>query len=492
MSDQIPDPSPSQPAPTHGEPSSAGADGVEPVDAIILGSGQAGNPLAAALSKAGKRTILIEQKAVGGTCVNTGCTPTKTMLASAKAAEQARRGLEFGVRTGEVSVDMEIVRARKRQIVDQWRSSSEKRIAEAEHVELVRGIGRFTSPTSVQVRFAEGGMRLFSAPLIFVNTGLSSVTPDVEGIETIPYLTNESIMELAELPRHLLILGGSYIAVEFAQMFRRFGSRVTIVSSSEHLLPREDADVAECLRKILVEDGIEFVLGATAKIAKEEDETITLHVALETGRERELAGTHLLLAVGRKPNTFALNLAAAGLQADEHGFLPANERLETAVPGIYALGDVKGGPAFTHISYDDYRIVAANLLEGGSRTTHDRPLPYTVFTDPELGRIGLSETEARAAGKRIRVAKMSASAIARANETGDTRGLMKVIVDAETDHILGAAVLTGEGGEIAAMLQLAMAGKLPYTALRDGVFAHPTWAESLNTIFSHLEPESGA
>ena len=471
--------------------------GTEEVDAIILGSGQAGNPLAVALGKAGKKTIIVESRLVGGTCVNAGCTPTKTMLASAKVAEQARQGAKFGVHTGEVSVNMEQVRARKREVVDVWRKGSEKRLAEAENVELVRGLGRFTSPTSVEVRLREGGMRAFTAEHIFINTGLSSITPDVEGIESIPYLTNESIMELDELPGHLLVLGGSYIAVEFAQMFRRFGSRVTIISTSEHLLPREDVDIAEELKKILTEDGIEFVLGATAKVAHADDKTICLTVKMETGPTeveivRELTGTHLLLAAGRKPNTFALNLAAAGLAADEHGFVPVNEKLETKVAGIYALGDVKGGPAFTHVSYDDYRIINANLLNGGSRTTADRPLTYTVFTDPELGRIGLSEREAREIGRKIRVAKMPASSIARAFETGDSRGLFKVIVDAETEQILGAAVLTAEGGELASMLQIAMAGKLPYTALRDAVFSHPTWSEALNNIFFAWQGEDEA
>jgi pyruvate/2-oxoglutarate dehydrogenase complex dihydrolipoamide dehydrogenase (E3) component len=461
----------------------------EQVDAIIIGSGQAGNPLAVALSKAGRKTVIIENKYVGGTCVNTGCTPTKAMIGSAKAADQARRGSQFGVHTGDVTVDMAAVRARKREIVDLWRSGSEKSLAQAEHVELVRGLGRFTSPTRVQVRLNDGGTREFSATLIFINTGLSSITPDVQGIETVHSLTNESVMELDELPGHLLILGGSYIAVEFAQMFRRFGSRVTIVSTADQLLPREDPDIADALKKILVEDGVVFVLGAMAKVAHVEDGTVVLNVKIEHNMERELTGTHLLLAVGRKPNTFALNLPAAGVKMDEHGYIEVNDKLETSAPGIYALGDVKGGPAFTHISYDDYRIVAANLLEHGHRRVSDRPLPYTVFTDPELGRIGMTETEARQSGRKIRVAKMPASSIARAYETGEKRGVMKVIVDAETDRILGAAVLAGEGGEIAAMLQIAMAGKLPYTALRDGVFAHPTWAESLNSIFTKWEDE---
>ena len=461
----------------------------EPFDAIILGSGQAGNPLAVALAKAGKKTVLIEAKHVGGTCVNEGCTPTKTMIAAAKVADQVRRSAEFGVHTCDHTIDFAEVRTRKRDIVETWRSSSEKRLAEAEGVELVRGVGRFSSPTTVDVHVNGGELRSFSAPLIFVNTGLSSHTPAVEGLETVPYLTNESIMELDEVPGHLLVLGGSYIAVEFAQMFRRFGSRVTVISTSKQLLPREDADIATELKSIFKEDGIELVLDATAKAASVEDSTIMLQVTRGDATERTLTGTHLLVAAGRKPNTFALNLAAAGLATDEQGFLPVNERLETKVPGIYALGDVKGGPAFTHISYDDYRIIEANLLNSGSRSTKDRPLAYTVFTDPELGRIGMTEAEARATGHKIRIASMPASSIARAYETNEKRGLMKVIVDSDSKQVLGAAVLAGEGGELAAILQIAMAGKLPYTALRDAVFAHPTWAESLNTIFTHWQDE---
>jgi pyruvate/2-oxoglutarate dehydrogenase complex dihydrolipoamide dehydrogenase (E3) component len=457
--------------------------GAEPVDAIIIGSGQAGNPLAEALSKAGKRTVIIEAKHVGGTCVNEGCTPTKTMISSAQVAYKVKRAPEFGVHADDLSVDMTEVRARKRNVVNVWRTGSEKSLASAENVELVRGTGRFTSPNTVEVSLTEGDVRTFTAGWIFINTGLSSLTPPIDGIETVPYLTNERVMELDEVPGHLLILGGSYIAVEFAQMFRRFGSRVTIVSSSAQLLPREDPDIAEELRKIFEEDRIDLVLGAKATAVRIDNGTVRLSVTHEEQGEQELSGTHLLLAAGRKPNTFALNLPAAGVAVDDHGFIQVNERLETSIPGIYALGDVKGGPAFTHISYDDYRIVSTNLLEGGHRTTRDRAVPYTVFTDPELGRIGLSEQEAKKAGLHYRVASMPASSIARAYETGEGRGMMKVIVNPDTRQILGAAVLAGEGGELAAMLQLAMAGNLPYTALRDGVFAHPTWAESLNTIF---------
>ncbi len=457
-------------------------------DALILGSGQAGNPLASALAAKGQRVVLVESKHVGGTCVNEGCTPTKTMIASAKVADQARRSAKYGVHTGNVTVNMAEVRARKREVVDVWRSGSEKRLASEKKIELVRGVGRFIGPKTIEVALNEGGTRSFTAKTVFIDTGLRSALPPGLGLEAVPYLTNETVMELDVVPEHLLVLGGSYIAVEFAQMFRRFGAQVTVVSHASQLLPREDLDVAECLGTIFAEDGIEVILGAKATAAAKTKLGVSLTIATQVG-EKTLTGSHLLLAAGRTPNTDQLHLEAAGLKPDEHGFLPVNERLETGVTGIYALGDVKGGPAFTHISYDDYRIIAANLLEGGHRTTKDRPVPYTVFTDPELGRIGMTVDEAKKAGHTVRIAKMPASKIARAFETGEDRGLIKILVDKDSEQILGAAILAGQGGELAAIVQVAMEAKLPYTTLRDAVWAHPTWAEALNNIFFSWEDE---
>ena len=460
----------------------------ETIDALILGSGQAGNPLASALAAKGQRVILVESKHVGGTCVNEGCTPTKTMIASAKVADQARRAAEYGVHTGAVTVSMAEVRDRKRRVVDVWRSGSEKRLESDKNIELVWGLGRFTGPKTIEAALNEGGTRSFTAKNIFINTGLRSAVPAGLGLEAVPYLTNETVMELDVVPRHLLVLGGSYIAVEFAQMFRRFGAEVKVVSHAPQLLPREDPDIAECLAKIFAEDGIELIFNAKATAAAKTGGGVSLTVSTEGG-EKTLSGSHLLLAAGRTPNTDQLNLEAAGLKPDEHGFVPVNERLETSVAGIYALGDVKGGPAFTHISYDDYRIVAANLLEGGNRTTKDRPVPYTVFTDPELGRIGMTLDEAEKAGHTVRVAKMPASKIARAFETGEDRGLIKILVDKGSEQILGAAIMAGQGGELAAMVQIAMEAKMPYSALRDAVWAHPTWAEALNNIFYSWDGE---
>lgn len=454
----------------------------ERLDAIILGSGQGGNPLAVALARAGKKTAIIESKHVGGTCVNEGCTPTKTMVASARVAYLARRAADYGVNLpGSISVDMQRVRQRKRAIVDSFRSGNENRLQSEKNIELIRGEARFTGPN----RIAVNG-RALEAPWIFINTGLRSAIPRINGIANVPLLDNASIMELGELPDHLLVLGGGYVGLEFAQMFRRFGSRVTIIHKGRQLLSHEDADVAEEIKKILTEDGIEVILNADTTRASG---AIELQVECP-GSTQHIRGSHLLLAAGRVPNTDALDLPSAGIAVDNRGFIRVNEFLQTNVDGVYVLGDVKGGPAFTHISYDDYRILKSNLLDGGGRTTRDRPVPYTVFIDPQLGRIGITEKGARAEGKKIRVAKMPMTSVARALETDETRGFMKIIVDAATEKILGAAILGIEGGEMISMIEIAMIGGLKYTALRDATLAHPTLAEALNNVFLNWEGES--
>jgi pyruvate/2-oxoglutarate dehydrogenase complex dihydrolipoamide dehydrogenase (E3) component len=457
----------------------------ENFDVIILGSGQAGKPLATAFAEAGKKTVIVESRYVGGTCTNTGCTPTKTMVASARIAYLARRSGDYGVSSGPVSVDMAAVRNRKRGIVEHSRSSNEKKLSTTPNLELIRGLARFTGEKTVEITLNDGGMRTMQAEIIFINTGLRDAIPKIAGLETIA-LDNESIMELGAVPEHLIVLGGGYIGLEFGQMFRRFGSRVTIVHQGKQLLDREDSDIAEEVRNILTEDGIEFIL--EAKATKADGSAGDIRLSVETpGSTRTTEGSHLLTATGRTPNTEALKLELAGVATDEHGYVKVDDRLETSAAGVYALGDVKGGPAFTHISYDDYRIAKANLIDGGSRTVSGRQLPYTVYIDPQLGRIGLTEQEAREQGKKIRVAKMPMSSVARAIETGETRGVMKIIVDADSELILGAAILGLEGGETAATIQVAMMGGLRFSALRDGVFAHPTLAEALNNVFFHWE-----
>jgi pyruvate/2-oxoglutarate dehydrogenase complex dihydrolipoamide dehydrogenase (E3) component len=454
----------------------------EQYDAIVIGSGQAGGPLATTLAGAGRRTALIEREHVGGTCVNEGCTPTKTMVASGRVAYLARRGADYGVETGPVRVDLARVRERKRAIVKKFREGGERRLKETPGLDLIRGETRFVDARTIAVegRSLVGGQ-------VFINVGCRPAAPDIPGIDRVAALDSTSIMELDSVPEHLLVVGGGYIGLEFAQMFRRFGSRVTIVQRDRQLLPLEDADMAEAVTGILREDGIEVVLGARPTRAEPlPGGCVRLIVATGTG-EITLEGSRILTAAGRLPNTDRLDPAAGGINVDARGFIVVNERLETSALGVWALGDVKGGPAFTHISYDDFRVIRANLLQGEDRTTTGRLVPYTVFTDPQLGRVGLSEREARAQGREYRVARMPMAKVARALEMDEARGVMKVLVEPHSGRILGAAILGIEGGEIMAMLQLAMMGNLPYHSLRDAVFAHPTLAESLNNLFANLE-----
>jgi pyruvate/2-oxoglutarate dehydrogenase complex dihydrolipoamide dehydrogenase (E3) component len=454
----------------------------EQYDAIVIGSGQAGGPLATALAGAGRRTALIEREHVGGTCVNEGCTPTKTMVASGRVAYLARRGADYGVETGPVRVDLARVRERKRAIVKSFREGGERRLKEAPGLDLIWGEARFVAPRTV----ALDGRNLV-ADQVFLNVGCRPAEPDIKGINQVGTLDSTSIMELDTAPEHLLVVGGGYIGLEFAQMFRRFGSRVTIVQRDRQLLPLEDEDIAEAVTGILREDGIEVLLDARPTSAEPlPGGGVRLVVGTGAGKIA-LEGSRVLSAAGRVPNTDRLDPAAGGVDTNARGFIVVNERLETSAPGVWALGDVKGGPAFTHISYDDFRIIRANLLQGGDATTTERLVPYTVFTDPQLGRIGLSEREARAQGREYRVARMPMAKVARALEMDEPRGVMKVLVDAHSGRILGAAILGIEGGEIMAMLQLAMMENLPYHSLRDAVFAHPTLAESLNNLFANLE-----
>jgi pyruvate/2-oxoglutarate dehydrogenase complex dihydrolipoamide dehydrogenase (E3) component len=456
-------------------------------DVLVIGAGQSGGPLSTAFARAGRKTAIVEREHVGGTCINEGCTPTKTMVASARVAYLARRGADYGVRTGPVSVDLAKVRQRKRDIVDSFRGGSERRITGTPGVDLLKGEARFIGPKRVAVRLSTGETRELHAETIIINAGARPVIPRLPGIESVRVLTSTTIMELDAVPDHLLVLGGGYVGLEFGQMFRRFGSRVTIAQRGAQLLPREDADIVEAITGILREDGIEVLLQTDAVRAEPGTGGGVRLVVRGPDGERTLEGSHLLAAAGRTPNTDTLDPAAAGITVDGRGNIPVNERLETNVPGIYAVGDVNGGPAFTHISYDDFRILRTNLIEGGSASTTGRLVPYTVFIDPQLGRVGMSERDAAREGRQVRVARMPMNYVARALEVDESRGMMKAIVDAESAQILGAAVLGIEGGELMAMFEIAMLGQLPYTVLKEAIFAHPTLAESLNTLFLTLD-----
>jgi pyruvate/2-oxoglutarate dehydrogenase complex dihydrolipoamide dehydrogenase (E3) component len=459
----------------------------ETFDAIIIGAGQAGKPLALALAGKGRKTAIIERNYLGGTCINYGCTPTKTLLASAQMAYQARRSGEYGVHTGEVKVNMKEVKKRKDKIVEQFRKSVQDSLDKAENLTLIRGEANFTSSKVLEIKLTEGGSQQIQAENIFIDCGSSPMIPAIEGLSDVTYLTSTSIIELEDLPEHLLIMGGGYIGLEFGQMFKRFGSQVSILEHGSQLLSREDPDIAGELAAILQQEEIHLFFNTeVTKVARSSSGGIELTL-MEDGKTRTVQGSHLLVAVGTRPNTKALNLDAAGVKINDKGYIVVNEQLETNQAGIYALGDIKGGPEFTHISYDDYRIVEKNLLEKENATTKDRMIPYTVFTDPQLGRIGLSEKEARKQGFTIKTAVFPMKYVARAIETGHMQGMMKAVIDAETSQILGAAILGIEGGEVMSMIQIAMMGKLPYPKLRDAVLAHPTLAESLNSLFSKVE-----
>jgi pyruvate/2-oxoglutarate dehydrogenase complex dihydrolipoamide dehydrogenase (E3) component len=460
---------------------------IEKYDAAIIGSGRGGVKLTAALAQAGWKVALVEREHVGGTCVNRGCMPTKTMVASARIAHLARRAADFGVQTGPVSVDMAVVKQRKEAIVTMFRNKGQGIAEMFGGVNLLMGEASFTAINTLEVRLNDGSVRHLRADHIILDTGGRPRKPLIPGIERIATLDSTTILELDTIPDHLMVIGGGYIGLEFAQMFRRFGSQVTIIQHGPQLLVREDPDVAAMVKEILQEDGIEVLLNAnTEKAEPDESNSIRLSVTSPEG-DHTLNGSHVLLATGRAPNSDRLNLEVTGVETDKHGFIRVNERLETNVPGIYAMGDVKGGPAFTHISDADHRLLAANLVMGGNMSTNLRLVPYTIFIDPELGRIGLTETEARAQGRNIRVAQLPMKYADRALEMAETRGFMKAIINDDTDEILGAAILSVQGGEIMTVLQVAMMGKLPYTAIRDGIFAHPTLAESLNDLFKLMD-----
>jgi pyruvate/2-oxoglutarate dehydrogenase complex dihydrolipoamide dehydrogenase (E3) component len=451
-------------------------------DAIVIGSGQGGNPLSQKLADRGWAVALVEKDHLGGTCINTGCTPTKTMIASAQVAYYARQAEKWGVRTGAVHVDLPKIVARKDRVVEQWRSGQERKVKERASLHLYRAHARFIDPHRIRV-----GWEVLESERFFIDTGARPNIPQLEGLDRVDYLTNASIMQLTEVPDHLLILGGGYIGLEFGQMFRRFGSQVTIIQRDERIVPHEDPDITQELQKALETEGIRFILKAKATQVEKQNGQVVLKLEAGGGSE-SVRGSHLLVAAGRRPNTDDLGLETTGMKLTSQGFIQVNNRLETTVAGIWALGDVKGGPAFTHISFNDYQIIYANLIEGKNLTTDNRPVPYCVFTDPQLGRVGLTEKEARATGRKLKIGKIPMAWVARAIERDETAGLMKIVVDAGTDQILGAAVLGTEGGELVQILGFVMLAGAPYTLLKGAVYIHPTLAEGFWALMEEVKP----
>jgi pyruvate/2-oxoglutarate dehydrogenase complex dihydrolipoamide dehydrogenase (E3) component len=452
-------------------------------DAIVVGTGQSGPALARRMAAEGWKVAVLERGQPGGTCVNTGCIPTKTLVASAKVAAMARRAAEFGiVLGGPVRTDMKRVKERMREISGASRVAVTRSLERNENITFLRGHGRFAGPDEVSV----GGERLRSKR-IFLNVGARAARPDVPGVERVPHLDNTSLLALDELPGHLIVVGGSYVGLEFGQMYRRFGSEVTIVQRGPRLVPREDEDVSEALRGLLEKEGITVRLDAECASVAGQGGDVAIHVRCEAGAP-EILGTHLLFAIGRVPNTDDLALEKAGVETDPRGHVRVDEELRTNVPGIWALGDCNGRGGFTHTSYNDYEIVEANLFDGGGRKVSERIEAYALYTDPPLGRCGMSERQARASGREVLVGKYLMEDVGRAYEKGETEGFMKVLVDARSKRILGAALLGVGGDEVVHTLLDLMYAQAPYTVVTRAMHIHPTVSEYLPSLFHGLEP----
>jgi pyruvate/2-oxoglutarate dehydrogenase complex dihydrolipoamide dehydrogenase (E3) component len=454
----------------------------ERFDAIVIGAGQAGPALCARLDREGLKTALVERKLLGGTCVNVGCIPTKTLVASARAAHVARRGAEYGFAAGEVRVDMRAVKARKDGVVRQSHDGLAGWIAGMKNVSLVRGQARFTAPRTVAV---DG--RTLQAERVFINVGGRALVPDIPGVKDVPYLTNTTMMDVDFVPGHLVIVGGSYIGLEFAQMYRRFGSKVTVVERMAKLLPREDDDVAAGIRDILEREGVEIRTGAECMALSRKGDRLVVGLQCQGGAP-VAEGTHLLLAVGRVPNTQDLGLEAAGIEADARGYIRVDDECRTSAKGVWAVGDCNGRGAFTHTSWNDHEIVAANLFDGDRRRISDRIPAYALFIDPPLGRAGMNEEEARRSGRRVLAGKMPMTRVGRAREAGETQGFMKVLVDADSGELLGAALLGLNGDEIVHSLLDVMYARKPYTTIQRAVHIHPTVTELIPTLLGSLKP----
>ncbi len=460
---------------------------VEKIENVVLGGGEAGKYIAWELAKQGRPTIVIERELVGGSCPNIACLPSKNVIRSAKVADLVQHASSYGIRATQATTDMAGVRQRKREMVEGMIEIHRKRFA-APGIEFVLGEGRFVAPRTIEVHLARGGVRRIAGERVFLNLGTHAAIPDVSGMTAAEPLTHVGALELGHLPAHLIVLGGGYVGVELAQAFRRFGSKVTIVQRGAQLLPREDPDVAEAVHAIFEQDGIEVIRGAeTHAVEGRSGDAVRLQLRTASGA-RVLDGSDLLVAAGRTPNTREIGLEVAGIDRDPRGFIKVDDRLRTTAPEVWAMGECAGSPQFTHVAFDDFRVVRDNLA-GKARTTRDRLVPYCAFIDPELGRVGLSETDARRLGLDVRVVRLPMTSVLRARAIGETRGFMKALIDTKSDRILGFTMLGADAGEVIAVVQTAMLAGLPYTALRDAILTHPTMAEGLNVLFANLQQE---
>ncbi|WP_250534087.1 FAD-containing oxidoreductase [Caballeronia sp. AZ10_KS36] len=456
----------------------------EHFDAVVIGTGQGGSPLAVRLAQSGKRTAVIERHLFGGTCVNFGCTPTKTYVASARAAHVARTAAKYGVDIGgPITVDMARVKARKDEVIGASRDSIEQWLNQTPNVTVFKGHARFTGPHALFIEGSDGETHEIDAGMIFINTGTRAAVPTIDGLDSVPYLTNSNVLELTHVPEHLVIVGASYIALEFGQMFRRFGSRVTLLVRGERILTREDADIARAIQDVLVREGIEFRFGAEPQRVERTNDGVRILL-----RDEAIDASHLLFATGRTPNTDDLGLDNAGIDVNRHGLIDVDGQLRTKVDGVWAIGDVNGRGAFTHTSWNDYEIVAANLLDGESRTVDTRIMTYAVFVDPPFARVGMSEEDVRQDGRDALIATMPMSRVGRARERGETDGFIKALVDAKTKRILGAAIFGIEGDEVIHTFVDIMNADAPYTTLQRAMHIHPTVSELVPTLLGDLKP----
>ena len=458
----------------------------EQYEALVLGSGEGGKYLAWHMGRSGRRTAVVERRWIGGSCPNINCLPSKNEIWSAKVADLVRHGSAFGVKADSGASDMIQVRQRKRAMVEGL-VAKHLELYKASGAELIMGTGRFVAPKTLEVSLNDGGTHQLAGDRVFINIGTRPAIPDVPGLKEAGPLTNIEALELDYVPLHLIVLGGGYVGLELAQAFRRFGSRVTLIEQGPHIAGREDEDVAEEMRRILSDEGIEILVAAEPqRVSGRSGEDVRMTVRTSSG-ERTIEGSDILAAAGRIPNTAGIGLDLAGVELDNRGYIKVNERLETTASGVWAVGECAGSPQFTHVSYDDFRIIRDNLA-GGDRTTRGRLIPYCMFTDPPLARVGLSEGEAKRAGIEVRVAKLPMNSVLRTGTIGETQGFMKALIAGRDAEILGFTIIGAEGGEVMAVVQAAMLAGLPYTRLRDAIIAHPTMAEGLNSLFSNVPP----